>query len=76
MGKVHGSLARAGKVKSQTPKVSGHHLHTALRVPKRIRNCWNTNDGVDFSIVRSNLKRRRRLPRAERRSVSHIQDVS
>lgn len=22
MGKVHGSLARAGKVKSQTPKVS------------------------------------------------------
>ncbi|KAH9865009.1 ribosomal protein S30A [Plenodomus lingam] len=24
MGKVHGSLARAGKVKSQTPKVSSH----------------------------------------------------
>ncbi|OAL50023.1 hypothetical protein IQ07DRAFT_587707 [Pyrenochaeta sp. DS3sAY3a] len=24
MGKVHGSLARAGKVKSQTPKVSIH----------------------------------------------------
>ncbi|KAJ4369061.1 40S ribosomal protein S30 [Neocucurbitaria cava] len=26
MGKVHGSLARAGKVKSQTPKVSTHAL--------------------------------------------------
>ncbi|KAH9875184.1 ribosomal protein S30A [Plenodomus biglobosus] len=26
MGKVHGSLARAGKVKSQTPKVSSHSV--------------------------------------------------
>ena len=25
MGKVHGSLARAGKVKSQTPKVRYHY---------------------------------------------------
>ena len=25
MGKVHGSLARAGKVKSQTPKVWSHY---------------------------------------------------
>ena len=29
MGKVHGSLARAGKVKSQTPKVSQSVLQQA-----------------------------------------------
>ena len=29
MGKVHGSLARAGKVKSQTPKV---HLHLSSQL--------------------------------------------
>ncbi|RYN34668.1 hypothetical protein AA0113_g500 [Alternaria arborescens] len=31
MGKVHGSLARAGKVKSQTPKVSSYpSIHERL----------------------------------------------
>ncbi|KAJ1680110.1 40S ribosomal protein S30 [Spiromyces aspiralis] len=31
MGKVHGSLARAGKVKSQTPKVEPQDKHKPPR---------------------------------------------
>ncbi len=39
-GKVHGSLARAGKVRNQTPKVEpaeGKHKHTTGRAKKRIQ---------------------------------------
>lgn len=35
-GKVHGSLARAGKVKSQTPKVEPQEKKKKVRSPVRI----------------------------------------
>ncbi|KAH6618805.1 hypothetical protein C7974DRAFT_416151 [Boeremia exigua] len=41
MGKVHGSLARAGKVKSQTPKVSLQPSHNYTR------NDYNTERLVE-----------------------------
>lgn len=63
MGKVHGSLARAGKVKSQTPKVwanpprSGDAYSAATTIVK----------AVLMYIVRSNHKRRRSCLRVEQR---------
>ncbi|CAD6585862.1 MAG: hypothetical protein ASARMPRED_002329 [Alectoria sarmentosa] len=35
MGKVHGSLARAGKVKSQTPKVPYRSVHCPSASPSK-----------------------------------------
>jgi small subunit ribosomal protein S30e len=41
MGKVHGSLARAGKVKSQTPKVPPQEKKKQPRGRAKKRMCYN-----------------------------------
>ncbi|KAI9249464.1 40S ribosomal protein S30 [Phascolomyces articulosus] len=41
MGKVHGSLARAGKVKSQTPKVSKQEKKKPLTGRAKKRQAYN-----------------------------------
>ncbi len=41
MGKVHGSLARAGKVKGQTPKVAPSDKDKALSGRARKRQLYN-----------------------------------
>ncbi|KAI9313370.1 40S ribosomal protein S30 [Dichotomocladium elegans] len=41
MGKVHGSLARAGKVKSQTPKVAKQEKKKALTGRAKKRQVYN-----------------------------------
>lgn len=72
MGKVHGSLARAGKVKSQTPKVSGSS--TSYHQRQSTNAISGTKANADFS--RSSLKRRRSNPRVVRRRESHTPDDS
>ncbi|KAG9311654.1 40S ribosomal protein S30 [Chiua virens] len=41
MGKVHGSLARAGKVKSQTPKVEKQEKQTPATGRAKKRELYN-----------------------------------
>ena len=41
MGKVHGSLAQAGKVRSNTPKVSKMEKPKPVRGRARIRKLYN-----------------------------------
>jgi len=41
MGKVHGSLAQAGKVRSNTPKVAKMDKAKPVRGRARIRNAYN-----------------------------------
>ncbi|KAI7881983.1 40S ribosomal protein S30 [Lichtheimia hyalospora FSU 10163] len=41
MGKVHGSLARAGKVKSQTPKVAKQEKKKGLTGRAKKRQVYN-----------------------------------
>ncbi|CAO3635114.1 unnamed protein product [Cunninghamella blakesleeana] len=41
MGKVHGSLARAGKVKSQTPKVAKQEKKKSLTGRAKKRQLYN-----------------------------------
>lgn len=49
MGKVHGGLARAGKVKAQTPKIAKQTKPKALTGRARKRQLYNQR----FSINRS-----------------------
>jgi len=46
MGKVHGSLARAGKVKSQTPKVRYHSPSASAR--KHSPPTWKTTHATSL----------------------------
>ena len=41
MGKVHGSLARAGKVRNQTPKVAKTEKKKAARGRAKLRYLYN-----------------------------------
>ena len=52
MGKVHGSLARAGKVRAQTPKVAKAEKSKAAVGRAKKRNLYNKRfKGYDFIYI-------------------------
>jgi len=50
MGKVHGSLARAGKVKSQTPKVEKQEKEKAPTGRAKKRELYNRRQAPQISL--------------------------
>ncbi|KAF1836007.1 ribosomal protein S30 [Decorospora gaudefroyi] len=64
MGKVHGSLARAGKVKSQTPKV--RTPTSPARLPRPIAICCNTLPGWKWA---ASFSRRGRVEPQEKKKT-------
>lgn len=60
MGKVHGSLARAGKVKSQTPKVRPSSISASFEEAER------TPRGEDDWVAKQRLKALHRKIRLKR----------
>ncbi|KAG6379766.1 ribosomal protein S30-domain-containing protein [Boletus reticuloceps] len=51
MGKVHGSLARAGKVKSQTPKVEKQEKEKASTGRAKKRELYNRRQVLHPSLL-------------------------
>ena len=54
MGKVHGSLAQAGKVRSNTPKVQKQEKEKPVRGRARIRKLYNKR----FLAVNPDVKKK------------------
>ena len=54
MGKVHGSLAQAGKVRNNTPKVSKAEKPKGLRGRARMRQLYNKR----FLAINPDVKRK------------------
>ncbi|KAK3116531.1 40S ribosomal protein S30 [Teratosphaeriaceae sp. CCFEE 6253] len=63
MGKVHGSLARAGKVKSQTPK-SGLRSHTTITTTTtHAASCGGQKQSADRSRKQVEPQEKKKTPK-------------